>query len=141
MVDWFAEFSPNTMKTMQATALHGIGDIRVDTVAKPSAGLGAALLQLTATAICGPRSSLGVYSGRLQIPCEAYAAGLGGHRSVTTLCPGEKARMRRLTNAVQSGRFDPTMLVTHRFHLADIKQGYEVSGNRSEGVLKVAITS
>jgi threonine dehydrogenase-like Zn-dependent dehydrogenase len=31
-------------------------------------------------------------------------------------------------------------LVTHRFSLADIKQGYEVFGNREDGVLKVLIT-
>jgi threonine dehydrogenase-like Zn-dependent dehydrogenase len=54
---------------------------------------------------------------------------------VSTLCPGGKKRMRRLINVVQSGRFDPNMLVTHRFSLADIKQGYEVFGNRAEGVL------
>ena len=88
----------------------------------------------------GTLSSLGVYSGKLQIPYEAYAAGLGDHRIITTLCPGGKERMRRLINVVQSGRFDPTMLVTHRFSLADIKQGYEVFGNRAEGVLKVLIT-
>ena len=88
----------------------------------------------------GTLSSLGVYSGKLQIPYEAYAAGLGDHRIVTTLCPGGKERMRRLINVVQSGRFDPTMLVTHRFSLADIQQGYEVFGNREEGVLKVLIT-
>ena len=88
----------------------------------------------------GTLSSLGVYSGKLQIPYEAYAAGLGDHRIVTTLCPGGKERMRRLINVVQSGRFDPTMLVTHRFSLADIRQGYEVFGNRQEGVLKVLIT-
>ena len=81
-----------------------------------------------------------MYSGKLQIPYEAYAAGLGDHRIVTTLCPGGKERMRRLINVVQSGRFDPTMLVTHRFSLANIKQGYEVFGSRAEGVLKVLIT-
>ena len=88
----------------------------------------------------GTLSSLGVYSSDLTIPLGAFAAGLGDHRIVTTLCPGGKERMRRLINVVQSGRFDPTMLVTHRFSLADIKQGYEVFGNRSEGVLKVLIT-
>src|SRR6188474_1209234 len=41
------------MKTMQATVLHGINDIRVDTVPIPSAGLGAAVLRITATTICG----------------------------------------------------------------------------------------
>jgi threonine dehydrogenase-like Zn-dependent dehydrogenase len=32
------------------------------------------------------------------------------------------------------------MLITHRFSLADIKEGYELFGNRAEGVLKVLIT-
>jgi len=36
---------------------------------------------------------------------------------------------------VQSGRLDPTMLITHRFSLAAIKQGYELFGQRSGGVL------
>jgi threonine dehydrogenase-like Zn-dependent dehydrogenase len=88
----------------------------------------------------GTLSSLGVYSGKIQIPREAFAAGLGDHRIVTTLCPGGKERMRRLINVVQSGRFDPKMLITHRFSLADIKEGYEIFGNRAEGVLKVLIT-
>jgi threonine dehydrogenase-like Zn-dependent dehydrogenase len=38
------------------------------------------------------------------------------------------------------GWFDPSMLVTHRFSLADIKQGYEVFGSCAEEVLKVLIT-
>ena len=88
----------------------------------------------------GTLSSLGVYSGKLQMPYDAFAAGLGDHRIVTTLCPGGKERMRRLLNLVQSGRFDPTPLITPRFSLDDIKQGYEVFGNRAEGVLKVLIT-
>ena len=55
----------------------------------------------------GTLSSLGVYSGKLQIPYDAFAAGLGDHRIVTTLCPGGKERMRRLMEMVESGRFDP----------------------------------
>lgn len=88
----------------------------------------------------GTLSSLGVYSGKLQIPYEAFAAGLGDHHIVTTLCPGGKERMRRLINIVKSGRFDPTVLLTHRYKLEDIKEGYRVFGAREEGVLKVLIT-
>ncbi len=36
----------------------------------------------------GRLSSLGVNAGKLQIPYDAFAAGLGDHRIVTTLCPG-----------------------------------------------------
>ena len=55
----------------------------------------------------GTLSSLGVYSGKLEMPYDAFAAGLGDHRIVTTLCPGGKERMRRLIATVRSGRFDP----------------------------------
>src|SRR6478672_2063462 len=49
----------------------------------------------------GTLSSLGVYSGKLHIPYEAFAAGLGDHKIVTTLCPGGKERMRRLMEMVR----------------------------------------
>jgi threonine dehydrogenase-like Zn-dependent dehydrogenase len=88
----------------------------------------------------GTLSSLGVYSTDLTIPLGAFAAGLGDHRIVTTLCPGGKERMRRLMAAVASGRFDPTALVTHRFALDDIEAAYELFAHQRDGVLKVAIT-
>ena len=87
----------------------------------------------------GTLSSLGVYSGKLEMPYDAFAAGLGGHRIVTTLCPGGKERMRRLIATVASGRFDPLPLITHRYALDDIVEAYDLFGNRREGVLKVAI--
>ena len=87
----------------------------------------------------GTLSSLGVYSGKLQIPYEAFAAGLGDHRIVTTLCPGGKERMGRLISMVEAGRFDPTPLITHRFALGEIEEAYRIFSNRLDGVLKVAI--
>jgi len=88
----------------------------------------------------GTLSSLGVYSGKLGIPYDAFAAGLGDHRIVTSLCPGGKERMGRLPRAVSSGRFDPTPLLTHRRSLADIGDAYRIFSERLDGVLKVAIT-
>lgn len=87
----------------------------------------------------GTVSSLGVYSGKLQLPYEAIAAGLGDHTIVTTLCPGGKERMERLMRMVESGRFDPTPLITHRFTLEQINEAYHLFSNRLDGVLKVAI--
>ena len=87
----------------------------------------------------GTLSSLGVYAGKLQMPYEAFAAGLGDHRIVTTLCPGGKERLRRLMSVVQSGRFDPTPLLTHSFSLDEIAEGYRIFGERLDGVMKVAI--
>lgn len=88
----------------------------------------------------GTLSSLGVYSTDLTIPLGAFAAGLGDHRIVTTLCPGGKERMRRLMDVIASGRIDLTPLVTHRFKLEQIEQAYELFSHQRDGVLKVAIT-
>jgi threonine dehydrogenase-like Zn-dependent dehydrogenase len=87
----------------------------------------------------GTLSSLGVYSGKLQLPYEAFAAGLGDYRIVTTLCPGGKERMRRLMECVRYGRIDLTPLLTHTFSLDRINDAYTLFGERSDGVLKVAI--
>jgi len=87
----------------------------------------------------GTLSSLGVYSGKLQIPYESFAAGIGDHRIVTSLCPGGKERMRRLMEVVRSRRVDLTPLLTHTFPLEKITSAYELFGERLDGVLKVAI--
>jgi threonine dehydrogenase-like Zn-dependent dehydrogenase len=87
----------------------------------------------------GTLSSLGVYSGKLQIPYEAFAAGIGDYHLVTTLCPGGKERMRRLMEVVRHGRVDLTPLLTHTFPLEKIVDAYELFGERADGVLKVAI--
>ncbi|WP_210188209.1 NAD(P)-dependent alcohol dehydrogenase [Bosea sp. OK403] len=88
----------------------------------------------------GTLSSLGVYSTDLTIPLGAFAAGLGDHRIVTTLCPGGKERMRRLMDVVASERVDLGGLVTHRFPLERIVEAYELFAAQRDGVLKVAIT-
>lgn len=88
----------------------------------------------------GTLSSLGVYSSDLRIPLNAFAAGLGDHKIITTLCPGGKERMRRLMEVVASGRIDTKPLVTHRYKLDEIVSAYELFSHQRDGVLKVAIT-
>jgi 2-desacetyl-2-hydroxyethyl bacteriochlorophyllide A dehydrogenase len=87
----------------------------------------------------GTLSSLGVYSGKLSVPLEPFAAGLGDHKIVTTLCPGGKERMRRLMELVRHGRLDLRPLLTHTFPLERITEAYELFGQRKDGVIKVAI--
>ena len=88
----------------------------------------------------GTLSSLGVYSGDLTLKQSAFAAGLGDHTIVTSLCPGGKERMRRLLSVIESRRVDLGAMVTHRFKLDDIEQAYDLFGHQRDGVLKVAIT-
>jgi threonine dehydrogenase-like Zn-dependent dehydrogenase len=88
----------------------------------------------------GTLSSLGVYSGDLRIPLDAFTVGLGDNKIVTSLCPGGKERMRRLMAVVAAGRADLGALVTHRFKLDQIEEAYELFAHQRDGVLKVAIT-
>jgi len=88
----------------------------------------------------GTLSSLGVYSTDLRIPLGPFAAGLGDHEIITTLCPGGKERMRRLVEVIRSGRVDLKPMVTHRFKLDQIEAAYDLFGHQRDGVLKVAIT-
>ena len=87
----------------------------------------------------GTLSSLGVYSGKLEIPYESFGAGIGDYRIVTTLCPGGKERMRRLMDVVRNKRVDLTPLLTHSYTLDRIGDAYDLFSERLEGVIKVAI--
>jgi len=87
----------------------------------------------------GTLSSLGVYSGKLAIPLEPFAAGLGNHKIITTLCPGGKERMQRLMELVRHGRLDLTPMLTHTFALENIVEAYKLFGERRDNVIKVAI--
>jgi threonine dehydrogenase-like Zn-dependent dehydrogenase len=87
----------------------------------------------------GTVSSLGVYSGHLQVPLDAYAAGLGDHTIVSTLCPGGKERMRRLMSVVAAKRLPFRELVTHAYRLETIEDAYELFAHQRDGVMKVGI--
>lgn len=87
----------------------------------------------------GTLSSLGVYSEDLRIPLDAFAAGLGDHKIVTSLCPGGKERMRRLMQVIDSGRLDLGAMVTHHYALDDVVAAYDLFSHQRDGVLKVAL--
>jgi threonine dehydrogenase-like Zn-dependent dehydrogenase len=87
----------------------------------------------------GTLSSLGVYSGKLVAPYEAFYAGLGDQKIVTSLCPGGKERMRRLMAMIVNRRVDLTPLVTHRFALVDIDSALDLFAHQRDGVMKVAL--
>lgn len=88
----------------------------------------------------GTLSSLGVYSSDLTIPLGPFAAGLGDHKIVTSLCPGGKERMRRLMEVISTGRIDLEPFVTHRYALDDIQEAYALFAEQRDGVIKIAVT-
>ena len=85
----------------------------------------------------GTLSSLGVYSGKLEMPYDAFAAGLGDHRIVTTLCPGGKERMRRLIATVAVGSLRPAAAhhpsVRPRRHRRGLRPVQQPPRRRAEG--------
>jgi alcohol dehydrogenase len=89
----------------------------------------------------GILSSVGVYSGHVSIPVDAFGAGLADQTIVTTLCPGGKERMHRLMRLVESGRIDLKPLITHRFTLENIAAAYDLFASRRDHVLKIAIST
>jgi alcohol dehydrogenase len=87
----------------------------------------------------GTLSSLGVYSGKLVAPYEAFHAGLGDQTLVTALCPGGQERMRRLMAMIAYRRVDLRPLITHHFALDDIEAALDLFSRQRDGVLKVAL--
>lgn len=87
----------------------------------------------------GTLSSVGVYSGHVKVPIDAFGAGLSDIDIVTTLCPGGKERMRRLMRLVETGRIDMTPLLTHSFPLDRISEAYRLFANREDRVLKILV--
>jgi threonine dehydrogenase-like Zn-dependent dehydrogenase len=113
---------------------HGV-DVAIEALGKQETFENA----LRATRAGGTLSSLGVYSGKVVAPYDAFYAGLGDQKIITTLCPGGKERMRRLMSMIEQRRVDLSPLVTHRFALDDIANAYEVFSHQRDGVLKVAL--
>ena len=113
----------------------GGADVAIEALGQPTTFEGC----LRAVRAGGTVSSLGVYSGHLRLPLDAFDAGLGDHTIVTTLCPGGKERMRRLMSVVAAKRLPFRELVTHSYPLARIEEAYELFGHQRDGVMKVAI--
>ena len=135
-----ADITVSPKKTDVAAAIKGLtGGRGVDVAIEALGTQGTFENALKVLRPGGTLSSLGVYSGKLSLPLEPFAAGLGDHKIVTTLCPGGKERMRRLIELVQHGRVDLRPLLTHSYSLEDIVKAYELFASRSDGVLKVAI--
>jgi threonine dehydrogenase-like Zn-dependent dehydrogenase len=47
--------------------------------------------------------------------------------------------VQRLLTLIETGRLDPTELITHRMPLSDAIAGYELFAARRDGVLKIVL--
>ncbi|MCA1203693.1 zinc-binding dehydrogenase [Priestia flexa] len=85
-------------------------------------------------------SSVGVYSGHIEIPIEHFAGGMGDHRIVTTLCPGGRERMKQLMSLVVHERLDLTPLITHHYKIDDAIEAYRLFEQTEDQIIKPIIT-
>ena len=135
--DYVVDFSKvdPVEKIMRLTAGRGV-DVAIKALG--TQGIFAACLRVLRPG--GTLFSLGVYSTDLAIPAGAFAAGPRDHTIVTSLCPGEKERMRHLMAIIATGLADLSAMVTHRYKPDDIEAMYELLSNQRDGVFKAAIT-
>src|SRR6185437_2008406 len=84
----------------------------------------------------GTLSSLGVYSGKLEVPLDGFAAGLGKQQIRNHLWPGGKEKMPPLMELIPQRGRDLAPMLTHTFSLQDIVKAYHFFGERRDGVIK-----
>lgn len=87
----------------------------------------------------GTVSSVGVYGAeeRISIPTDGS---FYHRRFVTTLCPTGRKRLDYLLKLIGDGRVDLTPLFTHTMPLSDVAHAYDVFRDRTDGVIKIALT-
>ena len=77
--------------------------------------------------------------GALHIPAAEFGLGMADIQIRGRLCPGGHERMTRLLRLIETGRFDPTPMTTHRFDFAEVERGFELMTTKRENVIKPLI--
>ncbi|HEY5639687.1 MAG TPA: zinc-binding dehydrogenase [Dehalococcoidia bacterium] len=88
----------------------------------------------------GVVSSIGVYGLTPQISMPTLAPSFLHRKVVTTLCPSGADRMEYLMGLLQYGNVNLEPLFTHKMKLDDMAKAYDLFRDKTEGVLKIAIT-
>ena len=57
----------------------------------------------------------------------------------TGLCPGGRARLRRLLRLLDMGRVDPKPMTTHTFAFEQVAEAFELMESKEDGVIKPLI--
>ena len=55
------------------------------------------------------------------------------------LCPGGRERMTRLLRVLETARFDPTPMTTHRFRFGEVERAFRMMESKEENILKPLI--
>jgi alcohol dehydrogenase len=91
------------------------------------------------TRMGGTVSSVGVYGGQTAVSVPVDGS-FYHRRFVTTLCPVGAERLAYLVDLCDSGKVDLTGLFSHDMPLADIVRAYDMFRDRSDGMIKPALS-
>jgi threonine dehydrogenase-like Zn-dependent dehydrogenase len=75
----------------------------------------------------------------VRIPRDAWGVGMAEKDIVTDLCPGGRARLRRLLRLLDADRVDPTKMTTHTFAFEDIDEAFELMETKEDNIIKPLI--
>ena len=86
-------------------------------------------------------SNVGYHGGDefRHIPREEWGVGMAEIDIVTDLCPGGRARIRRLLTTLENGRVDPTRMTTHEFDFDDIEEAFWMMDAKEDDIIKPLI--
>ena len=76
----------------------------------------------------------------LPVPLAHWGRGIGDKTILSTFQRPGADRMRRLLRLVETGRLDPTPLITHRYGFSDVERGFEDVAARRAGYIKPLIS-
>lgn len=88
----------------------------------------------------GVVSSIGVYGLTPQLSMPTLAPSFLHRKVVTTLCPSGADRMEYLVKLLEYGDVNLENLFTHKMKLDEMGKAYDLFRDKTEGVLKIAIT-
>lgn len=71
----------------------------------------------------------------------AVIAGFLAHKTIKGgLCPGGRKRMERMLSMIQTGRVDPTKLITHKFNgFESIEDAFKLMANKPKNLIKPVV--
>ncbi len=75
----------------------------------------------------------------VRIPREEWGVGMAEKDIVTDLCPGGRARLRRLLRLLDTGRVDPTPMTTHEFAFEETDEAFELMESKEDDIIKPLI--
>ena len=75
----------------------------------------------------------------VRIPREEWGVGMAEKDIVTDLCPGGRARLRRLLRLLDNDRVDPTLLTSHEFAFEELDEAFELMESKEDNIVKPLI--